>query len=330
MRIDYYLPGQWENLCNELAQELNFSDGFVQIYQGLQHGLMEVGLGLAQLFPQRKRIHYFKDLTPHFVNLIMALAREGYEVKELTLQDMTSPQKWVDQLTRKDLFILYSMDDPILGRLYPVEKLEQLTHDKNTFKICVSHNWHNYVDIPKRQSDHKISLYSMDFGYCISHLGERVRLGELMSNSLNWSGFANKTPTFGALKESRDLIVNFESALSGVAPLSESQRIFDRAVLYWEDIDGLALIDQIAKNMGLPIMPHGEDKNFETTSLSRWRTEKSMGWLKVFGLSPNQTRGLVVFSHKLIDDQFINVVQSAREEVLNRQSGQNKRDRTIN
>ena len=327
MRIDYRPSHQWGELCDELTRELNFSNGFVQIHQGVQHGLMEVGLGLARLFPHKKKIHYFKNLNPHFVKLMMVLATKGYEVKELTLEEMTSPQDWVAQIDRKDLFVLYSVDDPILGCLYPVGELERLTHGRGIFRICVSHNWHNYTEVPKRQDDYKIDLYSMDFGYCISHLGERAHVEELMSGSLNWDGFTNKTTfEFGSLKESRDLIVEFESASSGMAPLSEKKRVFDRAVLCWEDLDGLALIDQIARDMGLFLRPPGEDKNFETTSLSRWSFEKSMEsmeWLKVVGISPNQARGLVIFSDKIIDDQFVNTVQLARTTVLNRQLGKN-------
>ena len=79
----------------------------------------------------------------------------------------------------------------------------------------------------------------------------------------------------------------------------------------------------MAKDMNFSLKPPGEDKNLETTSLSRWGSEKSMEWLRVFGLSPNQIRGLVVFSHTIIDDSFVDSVNSARTTVLNRQLGKN-------
>ena len=224
MRIDYR-PRQWEKLCHEAFQKLNFSNGSVQIYQGLPHGLMEVGLGLARRFPNKKKISYFKNATPYFVKLMTFLAAEGYEIKELTLEDMTAPQGWLSQIDSKDLFVLYSVDDPILGCLYPVSELEPLLSDKGIFQICVSHNWHNYTDVAKKQDDRKASLYSMDFGYCISHLGKRVHVEELVSGSLNWENFSNKALQFGTTQQSKDLIVKFESAFNDWAPFSETPRI---------------------------------------------------------------------------------------------------------
>lgn len=321
VRIDYKPSGQWEKICHKWAREFNFSNGSLCIYQGIQHGLIEVGLGLTQLFPHKKRVHYFKNLSPHFIKLMMALALEGYEIKELTLQDMASPQNWLDQVNSKDLFVLYSVDDPILGHLYPVEEWEDLTRDKDIFKICVSHNWHHYIDIPKKQDNNKINLYSMNFECCLAHLGEKAHLKALISDSLHWDKY--QVPQFKCLQQNENLIVEFESASNGMAPLSNIPRIFDRAVLCWEDMDGLALIDQICRDLEAPLKPPGEDQKFETTSFSRWGNEKSMeSLLKTLNLSPNQIRGLVIFSHDIIDDSFVQTVQSARETVLKRQMGQ--------
>ena len=296
MNIDYRPDGEWEKLCNEWSEGLHFTNGFVRVHQGLPHALMEVGLGLSKLLPHKKRFYYFKDLNPHFNPLFMALATEGYEAKELSLKDMECPREWVEGIdSRRDLFVLYSVDDPVFSRLFSTDKMESLTSGKRLFRLCVSHNKHKYIEGPKEQDSYKINLYSMDFQTCISHFSKEAPSEEIISSSLNWSHMSQQVPLFNSLKENKDLILSFERAVN-TEPLFENiPRIFDRAIVYWEDMDGLALIDQVSKNRGLSLAPPGEDQNFETTSLSRWGSGKSMEWLRAFDLSPNQQRGLVIF-----------------------------------
>ncbi len=345
---------------------------------------MEVGFGLTRLFPHRKRIHFIKGLSSHFSQLITTLAVDGYDVVEWTLEDlqgMISSTEWEQKLDSKDLFVLYSMDDPLLGRLFPVQALEKIARDKKIFQICISHSWHHYVSremILQGQNSYKISLYSMDFKCCLAHLGERSQIEALTSSSLNWEEWLHRdiglewnhmtqatqvlSPPKVNENKNRELILQFESTIRNndqdfsiaprdpnnsnpsntprdsstssiphvpndsnppemIAPLHGAPRLFDRAVLCWEDMDGLTLIDCIAKEMNLELAPPGEDKNFETTSLSRWHCEKSMGWLQDMGISPNQARGLVIFSHSIINDRFIDILLWARKAVLHRQLG---------
>ena len=282
---------------------------------------MEIGLGLAQFFPHKKRVYYFKNLNPYFMRLIKVLALEGYETQELTLQEMASPQKWMAQIHSKDLFVLYSLDDPFLGQLYPVEDLEsQLSENQQIFRICVSHNQHKYTKIKKQQDNHKVTLYSIDSQSCLAHFGKRVHTKELISPSLNWNSWSDKNLDFGSMAQKKELVTGFEAALNKTPPLSHAQRIFDRAVLCWEDMDGFALIYQMAQDMDLPLGPPGADPHFETTSPSRWKSENFIKWLENLEFI-QQVRGLVILSHKLIDSQFVDVVRSARKKVLERQSG---------
>ena len=287
---------------------------------------MEVGLSLSRLAPHKKRFYYFKDLNPYFYPLFMALATEGYEAKELSLEDMDSPKDWVDQIdAKRDLFVLYSADEPLLGRLYPVDKMERLTSDKGLFRLCLSHNKHKYIKTPDKQDRHKVNLYSMDSQICVSHFSKEAHIDEPISDSLNWNNMGSPLSLFGSLQENKDLIVTFENKLNSKPLFQSTPRIFDRAIVFWEDLDGFALIDQVAKDMGLSLSPPGEDQNFETPSLSRWISQKSMTWLKTLGISPNQMRGLVIFSQELLrSSSFIDIVQSARKTVLKRQSGTHK------
>jgi hypothetical protein len=120
-------------------------------------------------------------------------------------------------------------------------------------------------------------------------------------------------------------VLDFEnSAPARAKALFQNQdagRTFDRAAVYFEDMDGYAFLDELARQMGEPLKAPGHEWRFETTSLSRWGGIRTMDWLKAQGLTPEQSRGLVVIDARLLDTRFEQLFSSARESVLRLQNG---------
>jgi hypothetical protein len=125
--------------------------------------------------------------------------------------------------------------------------------------------------------------------------------------------------------ESREGVLAFEQKkLGGCEPFfaSDAERLWDRAVVFWKDMDGSAFIEELANNIGFGLLAPGEEQTMETTSLSRWGGVKTMDWLYALGVEPDVVRGLVILSASLLKlNNFDVAFVKARERVLELQNG---------
>lgn len=334
MFIDFRAPGAWSNLNDFVAERLgiDLDKNSVRVYQGAGHAVVEVALGLAKLLLNRKKIYYFKNMDPTFEPAIIALAKEGYQVTALELDKLSDPQSFVAGFGREELFILYSCDEPLLGRAYDVSALELALQTANIFKIRVSHARH-FTDssvvpqasvaspsvVPQQQATaqpiiidrNSALIYALRPTQAIALLGERAKIAALTSDQvvhdckfeLGW--FKEKSPA-----SHRELILNFENKqIADSKPYFSATdlRVYDRAAIYWLDIDGHAVIDRLAKKLGFQLQAPGFEDRLETTSLSRWGGVRTLDFYKnqphatqKAELVPNMMRGLVLISAKLL------------------------------
>jgi hypothetical protein len=354
MHIDYRSPTAWTDLNNHVASELDvvLDKTTVRNYLGIGHALVEVCTGIAKLYPLKKKIYYFKNMNPYFESALLQLAKEGYKIVPLDLNVLEEPVGWASALDREDLFVLYSVDEPFLGQVYNLTKFEAALIEKNIFKIRVSHNLHFFksddvmkVKMPERNL---AALYSLTVTRALALLGERGKIapfaadqlfyGEaiesdsIKSDSIDWSWFKRSAETSDktASKASAiSIIEKFENEarekLSAQSFYrSGASRMADRAVIYWENIDGYAIIDRLAQNLHLKLQSPGVEERMETASLSRWGGVRTLDFLKSTGLSPEALRGLIIIDVKLLQEQpsLIDILRSVRESILKDQSGE--------
>ncbi|MCB0350564.1 MAG: hypothetical protein KDD38_05235, partial [Bdellovibrionales bacterium] len=317
MHIDFRAPDTWSKLNEHVAEALgvDLDKTCTRVYQNTAHALIEVCVGLSKLYPLKKNVYYFKNMNPHFDAALMPLAREGYKLVALEQGLLADPTAWVAGLAREDLFVLYSADEPILGRAYDVSKFEESLKDSNIFKIRVSHSRHFYEQdelmTTLKQNKTQANIYSLGAGHGAGHaiaiLGERGRIGSLAAEQLSYSSIED----LSWFKKSRVLaaknVLEFETSCTvkvqtGAAAGRQADvqchcifkpndlRVADRAVIYWLDMDGSAVIDRLAPLLDIELKPPGQECRLETTSLSRWGGVRTMDFLASQGLSPEMIR----------------------------------------
>lgn len=317
MRMDFRAPNAWAILNEKLAEALDLVGikGGVHAYQGIGHALTEILVGVSRLYPLKKKIYWFKNMNPLFEPALTPLAKEGYRLIPLDMEALRGPEKWIKKLDREDLLVLYSADEPLLGKSYDVELFESALKESSLIKIRVSHSRHFYESDFKRGllDRNKASLFTVSPRQAIAVLGERVQMGALVADKLSydedWDLHWAKTP----LELSASSVLRFEShCVAGASPIfsPDAPRILDRAAVYWPDLDGHAVIDRLARQMGFELKPPGWETRMETASLSRWGGVRTMDFLKAQGLTPEMIRGLVLISHDLLRPDQIEKLES--------------------
>lgn len=230
---------------------------------------------------------------------------------------------------------------------------------KKCFLVSISHSVHFYdllkweADhfLKKKQrpsfyfvGPYNIDIYSYGKKGAFSCLGLRSKkIESLLASKLFWSRkdynrmktfFKShfkiehkkkedkKNDLFEIFNERRLRILDFERQKPGGFQrffLEDQKRTFDRAVFYWEDMDGSAFIEWLAKKLGFSLLQPGDEMRLETTSLTRWKGFRTMDWLKGFGLSENQIRGLVLIDVSLITGDLLDLIRETRKKILSLQ-----------
>lgn len=324
MRFDFKAQGLWAELNEEIETRLDLakSASRARVFKGLSHALFEITQGLIKQFPHRKKVYYFKGLDPSHDLAMMALSREGFAVQTLPFSTFDAPQQFVASLDKEALFILYSEDDPILGKKFPVAELEALLKTQKIFRVRASHNTFRFQDEHHNIDKEEVRVFSMRTNLALALLGERAKMTPLVVEGLPWHADV-KEQIFSEIqlkKESRDLIVNFEKQHPGDSTpffaVDDNNRIFDRAVVYWKDMDGWAFLSELAKELTIELAQPGEDLRFESTSHSRWNDLRAMGWLKNHALTAEQIRGLIIIDASQINETLIQAFAKTREKIL--------------
>lgn len=313
---------KWSALNSKLeeALKLDAPRSSARLYQGLHHALMEVVMGLARQYPLKKSIYYWKGVDPFIEPVAMAMAREGYQLQALKEEQILNPDDWIQEVGKETLMVIYPEDDPLLGILHPVEKLEEAFKSIRAFQVKVSHHAFRFREWPKALEKFQIEMYAVRRNLTLTLSGERARFGDWMSEGLIWQ--ESELEAVASLRPVPELnpekILNFEKHLpQGFTPFfKNSRRIMDRSVFYSEDLDGHAVIESLAQLHKVALLPAGEETRYETASLSRWGGLRTMDWLYKFGLQPNQLRGLVILSDDAVTPDIIEELAWVRADLL--------------
>lgn len=309
-------------------------------YPNCVHALLETAIGYFQTFSMKKKFYYFKELDPHFELAVTALSKLGFEGKALSLEQFSKDFAWTESLDRESGIVFWSEDHPMTGEIYDTSELLKKVAEKNTFRIRLSHNKHLFEDLNPTAERNEIRILQMPPHYidgcAVAIMGERGRLGAVTAEALSPTSFEKidalakeitEQRVFCAPKTSSTLaakIKEFESTKIEhlhffFADKPHAQRVFDRLVFYFDNIDGQAFLSFLAQELGDPLKE--SDPRFETTSLSRWGGLRTMKWLEAQGLNPNAVRGLCVIDSSLLSDQFPAKFASAHKKVLKAQNG---------
>lgn len=235
-------------------------------------------------------------------------------------------------------------------------KLLQKLTEKNIFRIRLSHNKHLFEPLDPILDRNEIRILQMPpsqlDGCAIALMGERGRFSAITAESLSPTTLG-KIDEFQILfrekiifdiprdfEEQKSRVLEFEKlkidglkfyfslppeVVNSTDLSTASRRIYDRAVFYFEDMEGSAFLHHLALELGDDLAKRECDPRFETASLIRWGGLKTMLWLEAQGLTANAVRGLCVIDQKLLmggaQGEFAKKFASAREKVLEAQHG---------
>lgn len=312
MLTDWRPIERWDLLNRELTQRLlgEESKDEVRLYQGAEHAIWEVTQGLSRLFPHRRKIFYFQYQDPFHDHAMFSLLRDGFEVTALPIAQMSDPQSWQSQIGKETLLFLYSEDDPILGRKFDFENAVATCDQHKVFAVKVSHHRHRLEEWSGLDSPFAIDIKSYRADLAVAHLGSKAKIASAIAPFLEWEGCALDPIlkwTIPGVSDWEKTVSAFESALPGGAqPLwgNDCSRLYDRAVFYWEDMDGHSIIYHLAEALGWKLGSPGIEERLETTSLSRWGGLRTMDWLKQQGLTESQIRGTVVLHASVLGEEI--------------------------
>lgn len=308
--------------------------GRPQVYQGIGHALIEVCLGVTRKYPTRKRVFYMKNTGPQFDLVMAALSREGLIVEGIEYEELVDLEKLKGRIvTSETLMVLSSEDDPVVGRKFANQQINEILDGQRIVHVNVSHSAHTLDGKTPQPAKYAAHLWRVNHNLALAFLGERLSLDAPIAESLFWEKDAiDQVQNF--LREipkdsNKEAVRSFEQKkIGGSKPFfSEAElRLYDRAVVFWEDLDGHALLDELANARNEPLKDPGFDFRFECTSLSRWGGFKTFDWLSHLAGGPMRTpevlRGTVIFSLKTIGDPgFAVLLENAVQKILKIQKG---------
>jgi hypothetical protein len=325
--IDFRVPGQWDELNIKLEQSLSWQGpGHLKLFFGTTQALLEIVTSLQKQFPLRRKVYFCKGLDPLIDSVIKHFAREGLGICPLTAQEWAD-NSWIAKVDKESLAVIMPLDDPFVGRIYNRPDLVHALGATKLFQVAISHSLHRSLGLPKQTNPQQIHLLSLNESLSLGIFAEKAKVPLWMSETLPWNEEMLETATEVLIEpfSSREIIQEFESKrLAGAEPFfdSEANRLWDRAVVYWKDMDGYAFIEELAMRIGFSLLAPGMEQSLETTSLSRWGGIKTMDWLQSLGVEADVIRGLVILSASVIKLRgFDAAFTSSRDHVLGLQTG---------
>jgi hypothetical protein len=326
--IDFRVPGRWDELNVRLEEDLKWKGpGHLKLFFGTSAALLEIVTSLQKQFPLRRKVYFCRSLDPLVDSITKHLAREGLALQPLT-PDEWNDNSWISKVDKEGLAVILPIDDPFLGRLYQRPDLQPALAPLKLFQISISHSFHRSRGIPALTHPLQVHLLSLNESICLGVFGEKAKIPLWVSETLPWNEEMHETAVdvLSDPAESRETVLAFEQKkLAGCEPFfpEGADRLWDRAVVYWKDMDGCAFIEDLANSIGFGLLPPGEEQTMETTSLSRWGGVRTMEWLYALGVEPDVVRGLVILSASLLKlHNFESAFVTARRRVLQLQSGE--------
>lgn len=276
--------------------------GQVYTYQGLGHALFEITQGLRLFLPHKRSLEVFTVGSPYLMALLPAFYRESYQValpkwSELANKSEAEIGEWIEGRNKDMLLFVAHADHSFTAEKYPTEKLRPHLMQK---RIPLIEVFHRHPGLPLVEPEpFNIHIYIIDAHRCIAVIGSRLRFHPQVAPLLNWE--FNQTLAWSETQEEQKLIEDFESHLQ--APMSayfqnkkSDLRVFDRAVINLNKINGDLFINEYSKLTAHPLAGAGKQVVIETSHLCRWGGIVTGPWWTEGAFDQNETSKVIMLS----------------------------------
>lgn len=287
--INLRKPYQWEDFNDALKEQFQ-STSQVRVYQSLSQALLETVMGFQSLYSHKRLFSYSQGLGTHADDALLFLSRQGIKGTEVLKETV-----WDD---KKILFCMLDLDDALTAEIYEAPT----ALDEKIFRISILHHQHYFNKNLSEPLENEVRIFSFQQGALALHGKRCVSLPSVLAPTLNWSSW--KSEFSFAISKTQDSawVQKLESQpISDSKPLlsSTSKRFYDRAILYWVDIEGEALRQTLIKD-------HQVQAHYiEALSLSRWNELKLIAQFEKRGWTPEMFRGTVLISSELSSDKSL-------------------------
>lgn len=271
----------------------------VRVYQSVNHALLEIGTAFQVLYSMKRQyLTSLSGLGTHADDMSVYLSRQGIKA---TAQDLAGSTDMLDD--KKILFWIIDRDDAITGQKYVNDA--KVKEDSKIFRIFVSHSLHlvHWPDSNINETD-IIVLANPENGGAIALFGRRTQnITSSLCPTLNWTSFLN-IDVFPRYQENKTWVQSIENTNwqgSSALLTNISERLYDRAIIYWKDHDASGIRDLLIKDHGI------SPKDVECLSLTRWLDTRVLPQFASRGWDANTFRGTLILSSRLAaDTQFSN------------------------
>lgn len=263
----------------------------MRVYQSVNHALLEIGTSFQTLYSQKRQyLTSLSSLGTHAEDMNVFLSRQGIRG---TVQDLSASTDALDD--KKILFWVFDRDDAITGQKYVSDS--KLVEDSKIFRIFVSHSLHlhSWPDNNIAETDIYILAHPNSSG-AVAYFGRRTQnITSSICPTLQWSPFA-KIADFPKSSENKSWVQSLESKnwQGSTALLTNiSERMYDRAVISWKNMDAGSVREILIKD-------HGIQPDFvECLSLSRWTDTRLIAQFAQRGWDAATYRGTLILSSQL-------------------------------
>lgn len=328
MRIDLIPPEAWTAVCDAYRKQLPFGSELgvqIQIYSGYRHALQEITQSLARLFTHKKTIAVSSKTEPSFEAVAVGFSEEGLQVQALDTATIAEKAPQLASMSKDLLFTLVSEDDPITGRLYDFSALDTALKDQRIFRLKLSHQAFRTRAFTK-PGPYEIQIMSLRPDLALVIAGERCRIHPALAPRLPW-----RIPTATDIAKDLSPIVTAKAeieALESGLPAGFKRyfaqgdsRLDDRAVIWHPSYDGSAVVDELARVLGVTMGAPGDENALESSSPCRWPSPRLTEWLLSRGEREEVLRGMVVISGDLVRRGLANPLSQVATTLTKLQNG---------
>jgi hypothetical protein len=327
MRLNLPRTDDWAQLNQSYRQALGLADDprySIQIYTSVSHALSEVCTSLSDLIPHKRTVAHFASMGPDFDSVAVTLSKKELTLKKFTHEEILAAE-FFTPLAKDLLLLVTGIDDPVTAARHDFNFLTERLKEKKYYHIQLSNFLHAHEPI-KLPTHYEVLVLSLTQNRTLVIAGERAKIKPDLTPKLviDWdpSGevlnavqniFLKKTSAGDEkVQEANARILEFEKNLpSGMRPYFSlgAARVFDRAVVLCEGVDGLSLISRL-----------GEDSNFETTSLCRHFDQKLFLHLISSEISFENLRGMILIDESQLSPEFKKKLTQTYTELLSEQN----------
>ncbi len=320
MLIPLQPPETWDRLNEAYRLKVGYKlDNPVKCYQNLYLAVDEVTTQLASFLSHKKAFTWMKGMSPVFDATLPYFLREGFQSQSVDWkvleQFKTDVQAWVQALPASTLFVLFFEEHAVTAQKTDVAVFEKYLAEKKIYLIRVSHF---FLPSPSEE----ISPFTVWIGpanpgpgaRALAVCGARFRAPEKVAAFGPWQ--PGESAVVEHLKENQNLIQKIEMEFEGFCWFSKNDlRRYDRLVLCFPDLTGDQIIKRLSQLLDASSAALGPELA-QTTHFCRWESIKVFKNWWTPEPSPEQLRGLVVFSLNIAQrDDFVSKLKQTLSEL---------------